>query len=152
MLINISRVAAFSLCFFLLSACDTGPKSASGFRLPDGDAEKGQALFVQLRCHVCHKVSGVELEAPFQSGPVMITLGGPVANVKTYGELVSSIINPSHKLISNYPEDEVSTDGESMMRAYNDYLTVQQLIDLVAFLHLQYGVAIPEYSYYVYRY
>ena len=87
------------------------------------------------------------------TGPVSVTLGGEVTKVKTYGELVTSIINPSHKLAERYPEEEVSIEGESLMPVINDVLTVQQLIDLVSFLQAQYEVTPPEhYPYALYAY
>jgi hypothetical protein len=55
-------------------------------------------------------------------------------------------------LIRGYPEETVSQDGKSLMLVYNDRMTVQQLIDLVAFLQSKYEVVIPEYTYYGYRY
>lgn len=124
-------------------ACDRGPKSAAGFRLPDGEADKGQALFVEFECTACHTISGLELAAPTEKGPVTVKLGGAVSRVQTYGDLVTSVINPSHRLAPRYPVETVSTDGESLMRNYNDVLTVQQLVDLVAFLQSQYDVVAP---------
>jgi len=135
-----------------LTACDTGPKSAKGFRLPDGDAQAGRQLFVQLECNSCHTIIGLELPEPAEPGPVSVSLGGPVAKVKSYGQLVSSVINPSHKIVRRYPKDEVTRDGESLMPVYNETMTVQQLIDLVAFLQAQYRVPVPQYSYYTYQY
>jgi len=146
------RVLILSICIGTLTACTTDPKSSKGFRLPDGDAQKGQAVFVELQCNTCHLIKNVDLPAPVQSGPVMITLGGTVRTVKTYGELVSSVVNPSHKLIGSYPEEQVSTEGKSLMTIYNDRMTVQQLIDLVAFLQAQYDVIVPDYTYSTYRY
>ena len=136
----------------LLSACDTGPTSASGFRLPDGDAATGKTVFLELECNACHMVGDIELAEPDQRGPVAVALGGPVANVKTYGQLVSAVINPSHKLIKTMPKDQVSVDGESLMTVYNERMTVQQLVDLVAFLQGEYEVTLPQYSYYSYQY
>ncbi len=63
-----------------------------------------------------------------------VSLGGDVARISTYGELVTSIINPSHKLAGGYLPAVISTNGESKMTNDNDAMTVQQLIDLVAFL------------------
>lgn len=134
------------------AGCMTDPKSEKGFRLPDGDVKAGQNLFVELQCTVCHQVYGVDLAPPFQSGPVMIMLGGTVRAVKTYGELVSSVINPSHKLILALPAEQVSRDGESQMKVYNDTMTIQQLIDIVAFLQPQYDVVVPAYTYSEYAY
>ena len=135
-----------------LNACDTGPTSPSGFRLPDGDAAQGKILFVELECNACHMVGDVALAPAEQRGPVTVVLGGPVANVKTYGQLVSAIINPSHRLIKTMPEEQVSADGVSLMPVYNETMTVQQLVDLVAFLQPEYEVTLPQYSYYSYKY
>lgn len=136
----------------LLAACDTGPKSALGFRLPDGDAAVGERLFVELECNSCHSIVERELPPPAEAGPVSVVLGGPVARSKNYGQLVSSVINPSHRIVRRYREEEFTVDGESRMPNYNETLTVQQLIDLVAFLQSTYRLTMPQYSYYNYRY
>ncbi len=144
-----------SILFTLLvtvAGCDQGPQSSKGFRLPDGDPQRGQLVFVELECHDCHAVKGLQIPAPAENGPVHVVLGGPVSKVKTYGQLVSAVINPSHKLISHYPAEEVSQDGESLMRNYNAFMTVEQLVHLVAFLQPRYQVTVPQYSYYSYKY
>jgi len=130
---------------FLLSACDAGPKSAAGFRLPDGDPSAGELAFVDLNCHSCHTVKAVELPQPMRTGPVIVILGGPVNKIETYGDLVTSIINPSYKIARGYPKDQITENGKSLMLDYNESLTVQQLIDLVAFLQPHYELAIPDY-------
>jgi len=140
------------LCAVFITACDTGPKSAAGFRLPDGDAEVGAQLFVQLECNSCHTIVEMELPPPVEPGPVAVLLGGPVARVKNYGQLVSSVINPSHRIVRRYPKEQVSAEGESLMPIYNETMTVQQLVDLVAFLQEQYRVTVPQYGYYSYKY
>ncbi len=134
------------LSALVLGAC-IGPKSASGFRLPDGDPAKGQQEFVELGCHVCHLIDGVE-SPQMEVGPdVQVRLGGQVSRVKTYGDLVTSIINPSHRFAAGYPPERVRVDGESRMTVYNDHMTVQQLVDLVAFLSSKYEVKAPDYEY-----
>ena len=55
-------------------------------------------------------------------------------------ELVTSIINPSHKLTPRQPASFTSEDGVSLMRVVNDELTVSELIDLVAYLQPKYKV------------
>lgn len=85
-----------------LASCGPPEKSASGFRLPDGNIEKGQKAFLDLKCNACHRVTGLDLEAPVASPPVPIPLGGAVPSPKTDGELVTSIINPSHKIHRGY--------------------------------------------------
>jgi mono/diheme cytochrome c family protein len=146
-------IAAILTSAALLTACMPGPESASGFRLPDGDADRGLAAFTELRCHVCHSIEGLELEY-LGTGAADVRLGGTVTRVKTYGELVTSIINPSHRLARGYPREEVSNAGESLMTlaSVNDVMTVQQLIDVVAFLQARYEVVPPQPDPYVYIY
>lgn len=125
--------------------------SQVGFSLPEGSAERGREAFVYLQCHSCHTITGVDLpQEPHAPEPPFVELGGDVTRVKTYGQLVTAIINPSHKLAEGYPEDVVSEDGESKMPVYNEVMTVQELIDIVAFLQPQYDVVVPKYSYPMY--
>lgn len=144
---------ALLICAVSLQACLPGPESAVGFRLPEGDRARGLQAFEALQCHACHTVEGREL--PFEgTGAANVVLGGPVGRVRTYGELVTSIINPSHRLARGRSTGEVAVDGESLMEtaALNDVMTVQQLIDLVAFLQAEYEVRPPPYDPYGYVY
>ena len=121
------------------AGCDASPRSARGFTLPDGDAEAGQTTFIQFRCYDCHTVAGVELPVAEEPDQVAVHLGGEVGRIKTYGELVTSIVNPSHRLAAGYAANLIATGaGESRMTNYNDAMTVTQLIDLVAFLQSHY--------------
>lgn len=125
------------------TGCTPAPTSGKGFTLPTGDGEQGKAVFVTHHCHRCHKVSGVE-PLPEEEQEADIALGGEVRRISTYGELVTSIINPSHKLARGYALEEVSEEGESRMENYNDVLTVSELIDLVAFLQSKYKIRPPD--------
>jgi mono/diheme cytochrome c family protein len=130
-------------------------QSARGFRLPDGDATAGRQAFVNLRCHACHQVEGIDVK--FEgTGAASVQLGGETVRVKSYGELVTSIINPSHRIAPGVQADAVAPGGTSLMEiaGLNDTMTVRQLIDLVAFLQTTYKVTPPtEYPYtYVYTY
>lgn len=120
-----------------------GPKSSYGFTLPDGNVEYGQQYFVDFRCIDCHTIIGKEELAQVlildQIDPVMdFPLGGRTAKIATYGQLVTSIINPSHKVSDKYQVTPVIEDGQSIMRNYNSIMTVDELIDIVAFLQDQY--------------
>ena len=100
---------------------------------------RGEMAFINLQCQQCHTVSGVTLPADetMRDGPVLVQLGGPVTNIKTYGDLVTSIIHPSHDLRG--PRDEVANpDGTSIMTDYNSVMTVQQMVDIVSFLQPKY--------------
>ena len=124
--------------------------SSKGFRVPDGDAEVGREAFLRLQCHQCHSIQGMELsEIPGQEPPY-VELGGRVTRVKTYGELVTAIINPSHKLAKGYAETQIAVEGKSKMAFYNHYMTVQELNDLVAYLQPHYDVVVPNMRYHVY--
>jgi len=135
----------------VLTGCDRDTMmSEKGFRLPDGDAQAGREAFLYMQCHQCHTIVGEELPALAGTDPSYIQLGGKVTQVRTYGELVTSIINPSHKLAKGYPEEMVSEDGESNMYIYNQHMTVQELTDIVMFLQPYYDVVVPDYRYTVY--
>jgi mono/diheme cytochrome c family protein len=143
-----SRSAAIFIAAVVLTACAPRPESALGFRLPDGNADRGLQAFTNLQCHACHSVEGLDIEFT-GSGAASVMLGGKVSHVKTYGELVTSIINPSHKIAPRYAQGTVtSDDGESLMSlAYiNEIMTVQQLIDVVAFLEARYQVVVPQFD------
>ncbi len=56
-----------------------------------------------------------------ESAPlVTVELDGEVRKVQTYGQLVTSIINPSHTLVENYPRELLGPRGESPMTNYNE--------------------------------
>ena len=132
----------------IAAGCDTGPKSARGFTLPDGDVERGEATFISFRCYDCHSIKDVQLPVAEEPGQVLVQLGGKVARIKTYGELVTSIINPSHRLATGYAEANVARDGKSNMTVYNDVMTVRELIDLVAFLQSHYELRVYDHTIY----
>lgn len=131
------------LSAMLLTACSLGPKSSYGFTLPDGNAKFGQAYFVEYRCVDCHTVAGMEdmLIPPEGIDPIMnVQLGGATTHIETYGELVTSIINPSHKVSDQYKLTPSVGEGQSMMRNYNSIMTVDEMIDIVAFVQEQYDL------------
>lgn len=134
----------------ILGGCDRDPMSERGFRLPDGDATAGREAFIYMQCNQCHTIEGETLPLVPGAEPPYVELGGPVTRVKTYGELVTAIINPSHKLADGYEEEVVSENGESKMYVYNGYMTVQELIDVVMYLQPHYDVVVPEFQYRVY--
>ena len=133
-----------SLLLMLLTlfaaGCAPGPESPRGFSLPIGSADAGKHTFVELDCIACHTVTGVELPEPNEIFEVSVKLGGQVASVKTYADLVTSIINPSHKFVTGYASDQIKSGDESKMPIYNDVMTVTQLINLVTFLEEHYEV------------
>jgi len=134
----------------LSSACDPDKvMSERGFRLPDGDAVAGRETFLYMQCNQCHTIKG-EVLPQIPGYEPYVELGGSVTRVKSYGELVTAIINPSHKLADGYAEELVSENGVSKMYVYNGFMTVQELTDLVMFLQPHYNVIAPQFQYRVY--
>lgn len=124
----------------MLAGCG-GRHSPAGFRLPEnGDVERGKTAFVELGCHQCHPVAGVDLPQPPGDSEVSLQLGGRVYEVRTDGYLVTSIIHPSHR-IRRLPD--IPSSAESPMPDYTEQMTVRQLIDIVALLQSRYEVEPP---------
>lgn len=142
-------VPVFFLIAAALSGCDRDLMSERGFSLPEGDAAAGREAFLYMQCNQCHTIKGMELPVIPEAEPY-VELGGTVTKVKTYGELVTSIINPSHKLAQGYAKEVVSENGESNMYIYNRHMTVQELTDIVMFLQPHYDVVVPAFEYRVY--
>lgn len=138
-------------CLLVLGTSCRGSKSGRGFHLPDGDVEQGRVAFVQLGCNECHSVKGVDLAKPAIPGPVHLELGGDVLRVKTYGQLVTSIVNPAH-VASKQHLEKLSAAGPSAMPDYTNKMTVRQMVDIVAFLHSTYTKVYPTYLDYSYPY
>lgn len=130
----------------LLVGCGPDPNSdAIGFRLPKGDIEKGKTAFMDLKCHTCHSIKGVELPETASTSPYHIVLGGEVQRVKSYGQLLTAIVYPSHGLAPQFDRKKLREDEASPMPQYNDVMTTEQLINLVAFLQSRYQLRLPDY-------
>jgi hypothetical protein len=127
---------------FFLGACSAGKESPRGFSLPEGDAEVGKSTFIAMQCNSCHSTPDVEQLAG--DGDIAVVLGGEVGRVKTYADLVTSVINPSHRLAPGYPLDKVAEGEKSRMRNYNHLMSVQELIDVVSYLQPHYKLRMYE--------
>ena len=142
---NLLPILVFGGLF--LASCN---EQARGFALPSGEIDEGKITFTRLGCNECHSIS--EIEWSGGSDGLRIHLGGEVSSQKSYGELVTSVINPSHKIARRYQQKIFSEGGLSKMKNYNDAMTVQELIDIVAFLQSEYKVKTPPTTYYPYGY
>ncbi len=137
----------------LITGCPMSEKSPMGFRLPEGSIWKGKTAFVDLGCIRCHSVVDEDL-MPETTVPreIHVVLGGEVTRVKTYGQLVTSIINPSHVIKAQYREKFTDAEGKSLMPDFTSDMTVDQMIDIAEFLQARYEVVIPEHAYSEYGY
>jgi L-cysteine S-thiosulfotransferase len=142
------------VCTLLLAACRTYPDYASEFRFPilRGDVHRGQQAFVEMGCHMCHTVDGIELPDNTQLRPITVNLGGDLAFAKTYGDLVTSIINPDHVISDKWLEQlprATRSEIDSSPMYVNPDMKVTELIDIVAFLNSRYRL-LPGYTEYYY--
>lgn len=126
--------------FVSLTACDAGVDSPRGFSLPKGDLVNGEKALIKHHCLACHVIKGVTDDAVQLELDKAVQLGGEKTKVTTYAELVTSIINPSHKIAKSYKLNTVDDSGVSKMRNYNDVMTVTELVDLVTYLQPHFKV------------
>jgi cytochrome c5 len=131
----------FATCLLALIAVTsfTGAASAPAtakvpqgwkFTFPDGDAKAGKTVFLNMKCYSCHaiEIPGEKLP-PSRSKGAGPALTGYSALPKEY--LAESVIKP-HTIVAA-PGYTVK-EGRAAMGEYNHFLSVQELIDLVAFL------------------
>ncbi len=143
------RVTLFAIVSIAAVATACGSSQSTGFTLPEGDADRGKQTFIDLGCGFCHSVSGVEgLRGDFERPERTVVLGGEKTRLYSYGELVTSIINPSHKISQPELGNVVDAEGNSQMVNYNDIMTVTEMTDLVTFLEQHYSLKPYERTHY----
>lgn len=101
------------------------------FTWPKGDAAKGRQAFAKFECYACHEVKGEKFPAPTDAGKVGPELStmGPLHDVDYFAE---AIINPG--AVIEKGRGYLAADGTSKMPSFNDSMTVQELIDLIAYV------------------
>lgn len=140
------------IAMIIVVGCGYGPKGSRGFTLPDGNVAMGEVKFVELGCNNCHATKTVKQLSG--DNELKVFLGGKTSRIQTYGELVTSVINPSHRLSRKLPEGTAPPDGGSPMPSLNDVMSVTDLIHIVAYLQSGYELRVsprtsyPEYQYY----
>ena len=99
-IMNALRSVCLGVWVLVLAGCGEKLQSASRFRLPQGDVERGKAAFIALDCTKCHTVAGVaDLPRPTAQSEDVIVLGGEVVRLRTMGDLLTAIVHPT--FISN---------------------------------------------------
>ena len=108
-----------------------GPPEGWKFSWPAGDPRKGREVFVKLECYKCHEVRGESFPGVRGKDAVGPELSQMAAHhpPEFFAE---SIINPN-AVIDEDPGYKWP-DGSSKMPSFNDSVTVQEVIDLVAYL------------------
>jgi cytochrome c2 len=101
------------------------------FTWPKGAPAKGREVFVKLECYSCHEVKGETFPAPSEKekvGPELSAMG-PIHEAEYFAE---AIINPNAVIEKGRGYE--GPDGKTKMPSYNDVATVQEIVDLVAYL------------------
>jgi len=110
------------------------------FTMPAGDHHAGRHVFIDFECFKCHEVAGEDFPAPkIEQGDVGSALSGMGA-MHPAEYFLETMIDPNASVawrIRHHKAEHkgyLGPDGRSKMPDYNDSMTVQQLIDLVAYL------------------
>ncbi|MCI0544759.1 MAG: c-type cytochrome [Actinobacteria bacterium] len=102
------------------------------FKLPKGaDPGRGRAAFEKFECYTCHTIKAETFPTPTKRdaiGPDLTSMG----QHHSVGFLAESIMNPS--ALIDPGQGYAGPDGSSKMPSFNDSMTVQELVDLVAYL------------------
>jgi hypothetical protein len=119
------------VCIGWAAGAPATPKVPKGwaFTFPEGDPGAGKTVFISMKCYSCHakEIPGEKFVSRSKgTGP---DLTGYAALPKDY--LAESIIK-AHTIVAA-PGYTVK-EGRVAMGEYNHFLTIQELIDLVAFL------------------
>lgn len=102
------------------------------FRIPKGDVADGRKAFVKMECFACHNIDGEKFpklaEDPAKVGPDLTGMG-PMHGDGAY--FFESIVNPSRIIVKG---PGYIKNGLSVMPSYADSMTLQEAVDLVAYL------------------
>lgn len=113
------------------------------FAVPAGDPVKGKEVYAALECYSCHVADGEGFpdKATDRTGPQLTGMGAHHP-----GEyFAESILDPNTVIVEDVP-DWVGADGRSTMPSYNDSLTLEQWINLVAYLKSLTGGRKPDHD------
>jgi len=146
-----NKILIVTMYVILISACSD--QQQQGFSLPEGDAQAGQLLFAQYEFIECHTIAGTDLindeSKLIENDGISVELGGEKEQAQSYADLVTSVINPSHRLAEGYDLEQITYDeGNSKMTYYNSVMTVDELIDIVTYLETKYSVIEKPYTRY----
>jgi hypothetical protein len=113
------------------AASPAKPSVAKGwkFSFPDGDPKAGKTVFMNMQCYSCHSIKIPGEKLPSDAGGIGPELTGYSVLPKEY--LAESIIK-AHTIVA--APGYVVKEGKAAMGNYNHFMTIQEMIDLVAFL------------------
>jgi len=98
------------------------------FTPPAGDPARGREVFGRLGCFACHTIVGERFPPVSGAGPDLTDVGAH----HPAGYLLESIINPNAVIVDG--PGYTTSDGRSVMPGVGKSVSVEDVIDLVAFL------------------
>lgn len=125
-----------------LTGCE-GERPVEVFVPPQGDAVKGRQVFVDYECTSCHSIPNVDLPGAAPLDEAVMPLAVRLHRVTDYGDLLTAVIYPDHAVSPKYLAAQNTSDGSGETIAMPDFterMSVAELIDVVEFLHVQYGI------------
>ena len=99
------------------------------FSFPDGDPDTGKTVFMNMQCYSCHVIQIPGEKLPADAGGIGPELTGYSALPREY--LAESVIK-AHTVVA--APGYVVKEGKASMGNYNHFMTIQEMIDIVAFL------------------
>lgn len=131
-MVTTALVAVFLAAMMIATAEAEVPQVPESwtFTFPEGDPEDGKAVFMHMECFSCHAINVPGEKLPADSGGIGPALTPGYSKLPA-AYLAESIIK-AHTVVAA-PGYELKA-GQAGMGKYNHFLTVQELIDLVAFL------------------
>ena len=94
--------------------------------MPKGNPAKGRAVFEKFECYYCHEIRGEQFPSPTEHAPELSQMGS-MHPVEFFAE---SIIYPDAVVPKTYRDSE----GKSPMTNFAEKMTVQELIDVSAYV------------------
>lgn len=101
------------------------------FTWPRGDPARGREVFAKFECYSCHEVKGETFPAPTEKEKIGPELSA-MAPLHEPEYFVEAIINPS--AVIEKGKGYAAPDGSSKMPSFNHLLTVEEVVNLVAYL------------------
>lgn len=138
---NIRLICTWTLMCVLFFFIQSGCESQNTLVLPTGgDIEAGKLAFRRMSCDQCHSTPDIPWKGLELEGDVHVRIGDLNKKPVSYGELVTSIIDPSYKIAKRHVLEMTTKDWASKMRRYNELMTVQDLVDIVTYLEEVYEI------------
>ena len=131
-------IAVIGLALYADSRAEEDKEQTTGI-VPKGDASVGLSTFIDKGCFKCHIAGKAKLPDLTVPSKLSIQLGGAERQNWSRDQFARAIMNPNHAVAPEYHiarivvGDKLGAEN-SPMPAFNDILTLKDLINLTTFL------------------